>query len=142
MNNSARDELIRELEYLQQHGTALSMLFVTARETSCGVVAGIDEGTFTLDYVQAGWLDLFGPMRFKAFCKAQRLATEKRRWGKERGVRARIGSDTTRATEVIDGCFAAVFGISGQFGLLLNGYGWRASENSRPRAIADRDVGP
>jgi hypothetical protein len=129
MNSSARTDLVRELEYLQQHGTTMSMLFVTARGTSCGVVAGINDGAFTLDYVKAGWLEFLGPRRFKSFCKAQGLSTERQRWGKERVVRARIGSDVAKATDIIDGCFGAVFGISGPFGLLLNGYGWRPSNN-------------
>ena len=130
MNSSARLELIRELEYLQQHGTTMSMLFVTAPNTSCGLVAGIDGEVFTLDHVQAGWLDLLGPRRFKSFCNAQGLPTEKQRWRKERVVRTRIGSDAAKATDIIDACFGAVFGVAGPFGLLLNGYGWRPSNNS------------
>ena len=82
MNHSARTELIRELEYLQQHGTTMSMLLVTARSTSFGVVAGINDATFTLDYVQSGWLDLLGPRRFKSFCEGRGLPTERQRWVK------------------------------------------------------------
>jgi hypothetical protein len=130
VNPTARADLIRELEYLQQHGTSMSMLFVTARGTSCGLVAGIDEGTFTLDYVRADWLDFFGPMRFKAFCRSRGLPTERQRWGKERVVRSRIDGNPGVATDVIDAAFKAVFGISGPFGILLNGYGWRPSNNS------------
>lgn len=128
MNLSARTELIRELEYLQAQGTSMSMLFVTARDTSCGLVAGIDATAFTLDYVRAGWLDFSGPRRFKLFCMNRGLPAERQRWGKERVVRSRIGCDPVAATDIIDACFGAVFGISGPFGLLLNGYGWRRSE--------------
>jgi hypothetical protein len=130
MNHSARTDLIRELEYLQQHGTAMSMLFVTARSTSCGLVAGINDTTFTLDYVLSGWLDLLGPRRFKSVCEGRGLPTERQRWGKERVVRASIGSDPTKAADIIDACFGAVFGISGSFGLLLSGFGRRPSNNS------------
>lgn len=101
---------MRELEYLQQHGTSMSMLFVTARNTSCGMVAGIDEGTFTLDYVKARWIDFLGPKRFRAFCEARALQTENHRWGKERVVRALIGTDVSKAADTIDGCFDAVYG--------------------------------
>jgi hypothetical protein len=130
VNPTARTDLIRELEYLQQHGTSLSMLFVTARDTSCGLVAGIDDGIFTLDYVRADWLDFLGPMRFKSFCKSRGFPTERQRWGKERVVRSRITGNPVAATDIIDACFGAVFDISGPFGLLLNGYGWRPSNNS------------
>jgi hypothetical protein len=126
MNNSAREELIRELQYLQQHGTKLSMLFVTARGTSCGLVVGIYDGAFTLSYVRAGWLDFLGPKSFRSFCESRGLRAERERWGKERVMHTQTGADVSKAIDTIDGCFGAVYGISGEFGLLLNGYGWRA----------------
>lgn len=125
MNNSAREELIRELQYLQKHGAKLSMLFVTARGTSCVLVVGVDDGAFTLSYVRAGWLDFLGPKRFRSFCESRGLMAERERWGKERATQTRICADVSKAIDTIDGCFDAVYGISGGFGLLLNGYGWR-----------------
>src|SRR5262245_11082651 len=110
MNPSARVDLIRELEYLQQQGTSMSMLFVTARCTACGFVAGIDGTTFTLAYVRASWLDFAGPMKFRSFCKERGFPTEKQRWGKERVVRSRIGSDPIAATDAIEACFRIVYG--------------------------------
>jgi hypothetical protein len=134
MNNSTREKLIRELQYLQQYGTRLSVLFVTARGTSCGLVVGVDDGAFTVSYVKAGWLDFLGPKNFRSFCDARGLRAERERWGKERAIQTRIGADVSKAIDTIDGCFDAVYGISGEFGLLLNGYGWRAPGGAKSDA--------
>ena len=108
----------------------MSMLFMTVRTTSNGLIATVEDGTFQLVYPIAGWLDFLGANRFKAFCKKRGLATRKDNWGKERVIRAAIGSDAVAAVDEIDACFAAVFGESGGFGLELRGLGWQPSNNS------------
>lgn len=140
MNPSARSELINELEHMHKHGTSMSMLVMTVRNTSNGLIAGIDGDVFSLDYPKAGWLDLNRARRFASFCKQRGFRTRKEKWGSERVIRAAIGSNPADAAESIDACFSAVYGESGAFGLELRGFGWLPSNNSleddaaKPRA--------
>jgi hypothetical protein len=127
MNPSARSELIGELEHMQKHGNSLSMLVMTVRTTSNGLTAGINGGVFSLDYPRAGWLDFSRAKRFESFCKQQGFPTHKEKWGKERIIRAAIGSSAIDAAAAIDACFCAVYGESGAFGLQLRGFGWQPS---------------
>ena len=130
MNESARSELIGELEHLQQHGSRMSMLIMTVRNTSSGLLAGIVGDAFSLDYPIAGWLDFIRTRRFRSFCKQRGFATRRERWGSERVIRAAIGSSAADAAEAIDACFTAVYGERGSFGLELRGFGWQPSNNS------------
>jgi hypothetical protein len=129
MNESARSDLIGELEHMQQHGSRLSMLVMTVRNTSNGLLAGIVGDTFSLDYPIAGWLDILRTRRFRSFCKQRGFDTRRERWGSERVIRAGIGSSVADAAEAIDACFAAVYGENGSFGLELRGFGWQPSNN-------------
>lgn len=127
MNESARSELIGELEHMQQHGSSISMLVMTVRNTSNGLLAGVVGNVFSLDYPIAGWLDFARTRRFRSFCKQGGFAIRRERWGRERVIRAGVGSSATRAAEAIDACFTAVYGEQGSFGLELRGFGWRSS---------------
>jgi len=140
MNSSARSDLVRELGHLRHHGNSMSMLVMTVRNTSSGLLAGINGDVFSLDYPIAGWLDFVRTRDFKLFCSQRGFLTRKVRWGKERVIRAAIGSNVAQAADVIDACFLAVYGESGAFGLELRGFGWQPSNNSlesdtaKPRA--------
>ncbi|GFE79979.1 hypothetical protein GCM10011487_19790 [Steroidobacter agaridevorans] len=124
MHEVSRRELIGELAYMQQHGTSLSMLIITVRNTSNGLLAGIVGGVFSLDYPIAGWLDFRRTQRFNAFCKRQGFSTCRQKWGSERVIRAEIGMNPASAADAIDACFSAVFMESGSFGLVLRQFGW------------------
>ena len=140
MNSSARSDLVRELEHLRQHGTSMSMLVITVRNTSNGLLAGICGNMLSLDYPVAGWLDFVRTRNFKSFCNQRGFVTRKERWGKERVIRATIGSNVEQVADAIDACFEAVYGESGAFGLELRGFGWQPSNNglgsdtAKPRA--------
>lgn len=140
MNSSARSALVRELEHLRQHGTSMSMLVMTVRNTSNGLLAGVDADILSLDYPIAGWLDFTRTRSFRSFCSQRDFPTQKVKWGKERVIRAAIGSNVAQAVDAIDACFLAVYGESGAFGLELRGFGWQPSNNSlegdaaKPRA--------
>ena len=110
----------------------MSMLVITVRGTCDGLMAGIKENGYSLDYPHAGWLDFVRVHRFAAFCRTRGLSLRMERWGKERVSRAAIGSIAVDAVEVIDRCFAAVYHHSGPFDLDLRGFGWQpASHNDR-----------
>jgi hypothetical protein len=130
MNESARSELIGELEHMRQHGSRMSMLVMTVRNTSNGLLAGLADDAFTLNYPVAGWLDFFRTRRFRSFCKRRGFAALRERWGGERVVRACIGSSVAGAVEAIDACFTAVYGDTGPFGLEIRGFGWQSSDKS------------
>jgi hypothetical protein len=130
MNNAARIDLIGQIEHLREHGDRMSMLVVTVRNTSNGLLVGIRNGQISLDYPKAGWLDVARARKFRSFCKASGFATRRETWGKERVLRANIGVDASRAADTIDACFSAVYGESGPFGLDLRGFGWQPSNNS------------
>jgi hypothetical protein len=129
MNNAARTDLLRELEHIQQHGDHMSMLVITVRGTCDGLMAGIKEREFSLDYPHAGWLDFVRVHRFATFCRTRGLSLRTERWGKERVSRAAIGSIAVDAVEIIDRCFAAVYHHSGPFDLDLRGFGWQPSSS-------------
>jgi hypothetical protein len=127
VNSTARSDLVRELEHLRQHGTSMSMLVMTVRNTSHGLLAGIDGDVLSLDYPIAGWLDFRRTRNFRSFCSQRGFRARKVRWGKERVIRAAIGSNVAQAADAIDACFLAVYGESGTFGLELRGFGWQPS---------------
>jgi hypothetical protein len=128
MNPNARSELIGELEHMQRHGNTLSMLVMTVRNTSNGLIAGIAAGVFSLDYARAGWLDFARARRFVSFCKQRGFLTRQEKWGSERVIRAAIGTDAADAADAIDACFAVVYGERGAFGLALRGFGWQPTQ--------------
>jgi hypothetical protein len=125
MNNAARSDLLLALEHMQQHGDHMSMLVITVRGTSDGLLAGIKEKGFSLDYPRVGWLDFVRAHRFASFCRRRGLSLRTERWGKERVSRAAIGSITVDAVQTIDECLTAVYHHSGPFGLELRGFGWQ-----------------
>lgn len=130
MNGAARTELIGKLEHLKEHGDRMSMLVITVRSTSNGLLAGITAEGLSLDYPKAGWLDFVRSNRFTSFCKSQGFAMQRVMWGKERVIRANIGSDLSRAADAIDACFNAVYNETGPFSLEFRGFGWQPSNNS------------
>ena len=129
MNSAARTDLLRELEHMQQHGDHMSMLVITVRGTCDGLMAGIKDKEFNLDYPHAGWLDFVRVHRFATLCKTRRLSLRTERWGKERVSRAVIGSIAADVVEIIDRCFMAVYHHSGLFDLDLRGFGWQPSSS-------------
>jgi len=108
MNSAARSELIKQLEHLKENGDRMSMLVMTVRNTSNGLLAGITDEGLSLDYPKAGWLDFARSNRFKSFCKSHGFAIKRIKWGKERVIRANIGTDIGRAADAIDACFNAL----------------------------------
>jgi len=125
MNTEARTYLLRALEHMQQHGDPMSMLVMTVRGTSDGLMAGIKAREFSLDYPHSGWLDFVRVQRFATFGRTRGLSLRTEKWGKERVSRAAIGSIAVDAVEIIDRCFAAVYHHSGFFDLDLRGFGWQ-----------------
>jgi hypothetical protein len=125
MNSTARSELIAQLDHLLEKGDSMSMLVITVRNTSNGILAGLRSGLISLDYPKAGWLDIVRTCRFKAFCKSRGFEMQCTRWGREQVIRANIGSDSRQAADIIDACFGVVHGECGQFGLELRGFGWQ-----------------
>jgi hypothetical protein len=133
MNNAARADLLRELEQMLEHGDEMSMLFITVRGTSDGLLVKIKDKQFSINYPRAGWLDFPRVHRFKAFCKRNGLSLRTETWGKERVSRAAVGSSAVDAVRLIDECFAAIYDHSGPFGLQLHGLGWQpASAQNGP----------
>jgi len=130
MNSTARRELIQKFDQLLEHGDSMSMLIMTVRNTSNGLMAGLAKNAISLDYPKAGWLDIARTRKFKAFCKARGFEVQSVLWGKERVFRATVGSDSSAAADVVDACFGVVYGESGPFGLELRGFGWQSSNNS------------
>jgi len=130
MNSAARSDLTEHLEHLKEHGNSMSMLFITVRNTSNGLLAGITDEGLSLDYAKAGWMDLSRTSRFKSFCKSRGFALRSVKWGKNRVFRANIGLDVGRAVNVIDECFNVVYGEAGSFGLELRGFGWQPSDDA------------
>ena len=130
MNNVALKELINELEHLLENGNDMSMLVMTVRNTSNGLLAGVCDSEICLDYPKSGWLDFLRTNRFLAFCKRNNFTVNKVKWGSERVFRAAIGSNSAIAADVIDSCFNAVYGEAGSFGLKLSGIGWEPSNKS------------
>lgn len=114
----------------------MSMLIMTVRNTSNGLIAGIVGDVFSLDYPRAGWLDIFRTRSFESFCKQHGFSTRREKWGNERVIRAAIGSRAEDAADTIDACFSAVYGESGPFSLELRGFGWQPSNNSLEGAAA------
>ena len=123
----SKEELIAELRQMREVGTTLSMLVMTVKTTSHGMLAGVVDGDLKLDYPRAGWLDIVSPYRFLSFCHRHNLSVTKERWGKERIYRTSIGTDPITASSIIDKCFEQVFHHSGSYGLELRYFGWQSS---------------
>jgi len=119
MNNLARAELIRELEHMQRHGTPMAMLGITVRKTQYLLIAGRDDGMFSLDYPREGWSDIIRACRFTLFCRKRGFRLRKERWRNVPVVRASIGSVPVDVAQTIAECFLTVFQVSGPFGLSL-----------------------
>ena len=107
----------------------MSMVVMTVRGTHDGLLAGINNKGFSLDYPHGGWLDFVRIHRFTTFCRTSGLSLRTERWGKERVSRAAIGSIAVDALEIIDRCFAAIYYHSGPFDLDLRGFGWQPSSS-------------
>jgi hypothetical protein len=124
MHPTSREVLAGHLRDLQDHGTTMNILFMTVRTTSDGLLAGIADSIFKLDYPRAGLLDFRRTNRFVSFCKARGLPLSKQRWGKERIYRASIGTDIDQALELIDECFDWVYDHKGPFAADFRPFGW------------------
>jgi hypothetical protein len=127
MNAAARADLLRALEHMQQHSLPLSMLVITIRTTSKGLLAGMEGSNFSLDYPHAGWVDVVRTHRFASFCRTKGFPLQKKKWGNERVSSASIGRLALDAVETIDECFTAVYHETGPFGLELRELSWRPS---------------
>lgn len=144
MNNVALTELVKELEHLLLNGTDMSMLVMTVKNSSNGLLAGKCGSELCLDYPKSGWLDIFRSNRFLSFCKRNNFAVNRVKWGSEHVIRAGIGSNPANAANTIDSCFTAVYGESGPFGLKISGIGWEPSNkalNSQPSAAGTPQSG-
>ena len=105
---------------------------MTVATTSDGMVAGVVDGKLSLDYVRAGWLDFFRSKSFLNFCAKNRLTVDKVDWGRERVYRASLGKDIQGAADMVDRCFAEVFGHGGPFRIEFRPFGWTPTAQESP----------
>jgi hypothetical protein len=103
---------------------------MTVRETPYILVVTLKDGAFSLDYPHTGWLDVIRAHRFASFCRRRGFPVRKEMWGKGCTSCALIGSAATDAAQTIGECFSTVYRVSGPFGVNLQGFGWRPSENN------------
>src|SRR5271167_1809474 len=130
MNGIAREKLTLELEHLLRIKPAMGTLFVTVRQTNYLLVVTLHNGTIKLGYPHAGRLDLFRVRRFSSFCRMRGFSVRKELWFKTRTSCALIGLLAEDATRTIADCFSAIYGVSGPFGLNIQGMGWQSSGKS------------
>jgi hypothetical protein len=102
----------------------LDMLVLTPRQTSNGLIVMVRNAELQVVYPQAGWLDWKRVGRFWLFSLRMRLSPRFERWGRELIHRANLGSDATRAANLIDEFFGAIFQMSGPFALKFTRQGW------------------
>src|SRR5262245_21799388 len=70
-------------------------------------------GRLELVYPSEGLFDLAGLWRFSLFGLRRRFWPRFEWWGKLIAVRLSIGDDVPAAVDLVDSCFASVFGIKG-----------------------------
>lgn len=128
MNNHAQEKLVLELEHLLRNRPAMGTLFVIVRQTKYMLVVTLKNGVLNLGYPHAGRFDFFRAHRFSSFCKTRGFLMKKERWSKTRVSCALIGSVAEDASRTIGACFSSVYGVSGPFGLDIQGMGWQSSK--------------
>jgi hypothetical protein len=127
MNSVALEKLVLELEHLLRQQPAMGTLFITVRETNHMLVVILRNGVLDLGYPHKGRRDFFGSHRFSSFCKKRGFLLRKESWATTRMSCAPIGSIAQDAAQTIGDCFSSVYGVSGPFGLNLQGMGWCSS---------------
>jgi hypothetical protein len=111
----------------------MSMLFMTVRTTSCGLIAGVVQEGLVLDFAHGTWRGFFEPRRFRIFCEAHQLKLTKETWGREKVSRAYLGTDPTRAAKIIDACFDHMFNQRGPYAVDYRYVGWQPPNTSLER---------
>jgi len=84
----------------------------------------VEAGKLRLVYPQAGWLDFVRVWHFWRCGLRNNLSPRPKRWGHEFVHRVTLGTDPSRATQLIDEFFAAVYETSGPFALDFLRQGW------------------
>ncbi len=134
MHSASKAELVAHLNRLREHGDTMSMLFMTVRTTSDGMVAGVIPGvSLVLDFAHGPRRGLIDSFRFSRFCRNLRLRSSWETWGKEKVSRAFLGMDAELGAASIDDCFAAMFGHRGAFAIDFRPFGWQPSNNKLQR---------
>jgi hypothetical protein len=122
------------LNHLREHGDTMSMLFMTVRTTSDGMVAGVVPGvSLVLDFLHGPRRGLINSFRFGRFCRGRRLRSSWETWGSEKVSRAFLGMNAELGAASIDECFAAMFGQRGAFAIDFRSFGWQLSNTSLER---------
>jgi hypothetical protein len=133
VHSASRAELIENLGALLERGNSMSMLFMTVRSTSCGMIASVVPEELVLDIAHGTWRGFFEPRRFRNFCGTQQLKCSKETWGREKVSRAYLGRDPSRAAKIIDACFGHMFNQRGSFAIDFRYVGWQRSNTSLER---------
>jgi len=125
MHEESRATLIQDLVALLGVGRDnLDMLVIRPRRTSNGLLVMVEAGKLRLVYPPAGWLDVVRVWHFWRCGLRNKLSPRPKRWGRELVHRVTLGSDPSRASQLIDEFFAAVYDTSGQFALDFLRQGW------------------
>ena len=125
MHEESRAILIQDLVALLGVGRDnLDTLVIRPRRTSNGLLVMVEAGKLRLVYPQAGWLDFVRVWHFWRCGLRNKLSPRPKRWGHELVHRVTLGTDPSRATQLIDEFFAAVYDTSGQFALDFLRQGW------------------
>jgi hypothetical protein len=130
VHSASKAELVGYLEALRERGDAMSMLFMTVRTTSHGMIAGVIPGrSLVLDYVHGPWRSLRDSIRFSLFCRSRKLQSTWETWGKEKVSRCLLGQDSENAADTIDACFDRMFDQRGPYAIDFRPFGWRSSNS-------------
>src|SRR6267378_7868520 len=125
MHEDSRAILIQDLVGLLGVGRDnMDMLVIRPCRTSNGLIVMVEADELRLVYPQAGWLDIGRVWRFWRCGLRNKLSPRPQRWGREIIHRVTLGSDPSRASQLIDEFFAAVYDTSGPFALDSLRQGW------------------
>ena len=125
MHEESRAILLQDLAGLLSVGRDnMDMLVIRPRRTLNGLLVMVEADKLRLVYPQAGWFDVGRVWRFWRCGFRNKLSPRPIRWGRELVHRVTLGSDPTRASQLIDEFFAAVYGTSGPFALDFLRQGW------------------
>lgn len=69
LHSASKTELVENLRGLLERGDSMSMLFMTVRTTSYGLIAGVLPEELVLDFAHGKWRGFFEPSRFRTFCR-------------------------------------------------------------------------